>query len=270
MKNKLTLAFALFTLNLLAQLVPHAYEFNVDNFPEVYGGKVEWKRFLHDHLVYPADELKKKTEGLVRINFVVTDKGKGVQPKVVRSLSPSLDKEALRLFNMLEWVPSNQGDKTVSVEHSLEIKFSASKYRKWVKERGFEKQAYTDLPADTSFAVYENVDKGASFDNKDKTFPEFVYSTLEYPEIARLQNLEGNIVMNFIIEPDGRVSNIRITKGVGGGCNEEATRLIGLTKWKPAQKNGMYVRYRMYYTMLFSLKNSFKDNSSGSQRSWGQ
>lgn len=265
---------AFFFLNaLLAQndgLVPHSYSFNVDNFPDVYGGRSEWKRFMRDHLVYPADELTKKTGGSVKIYFVVTDKGKSTKAKITESVNPAIDKEALRLFNMLEWIPSTQADKAINAEYSVEINFNPSKYKKWVKERGFEKGAYTDMPMDTSYAVYESADKNPSFKDPDKNFAEFVYTNLEYPEMARRQGLEGNISMNFIIEPDGKVSNIRIQKGVGGGCNEEALRVIGLTTWKPAQKGGIYIRYRMYYTMAFSLKSTFKDNSSGSQRVGGQ
>ena len=269
--RRFTLIIMMFVSGLsIAQFVPHAYSYNVDNFPDVYGGKEEWKRFLHDHLVYPAAELAKKTEGTVQIFFVVTKEGKSAGAKVTKSVSPAIDWEALRLLNLLEWMPSQQGDEAVNVEHSVEIKFSVSKYKKWVKERGYEKAAFTDLPADTSFAIYESADKAPSFSNPDKTFAEFIYSEVEYPSIARQQGLEGNIVLTFIVEPDGRPSNIRIQKGVGGGCNEEAIRVIGLTKWKPAQKGGKYVRYRMYYTMIFNLKNSFKDNSGGSQRAWGQ
>ncbi len=270
MKLKALLFIILFGTSCFAQMVPHAFSYNVDNFPDVYGGKTEWKRFLHDHLVYPSEEFAKKTEGVVQIYFVVTKEGKGVQAKIVKSVSPAIDHEALRLLSMLEWVPSQQGEDAVNIEHSVEINFSVSKYKKWVKERGYEKSAYTDLPLDTTFAIYEAADKSPSYSNPEKTFQEFVYTTLEYPDLAKHQGLEGNIVMTFIVEADGRASNIRIQKGVGGGCNDEAIRVIGLTKWKPAQKGGKYVRYRMYYTMIFNLKNNFKDNSGGSQRAWGQ
>jgi TonB family protein len=248
-----------------------AYNYNVDNFPSVYGGKTEWKRFIHDHLIYPEVELKEKTEGTVLIAFVVTKEGKSVNAKIVESVTPDIDKEAMRLLSLIEWFPSGKDGIEVDVNHSVEINFSVSKYKKWVKERGFEKRLFTDIPADTSLAVYERAEQGASFFDKEKTFPEFIYSNLEYPESAKLQGIEGNISMNFIIEPNGKVSNIRIKNGgLGVGCNEEAIRVIGLTKWQPAVKDGKYVRFRMNYTMTFSIKNSFKDNSSGSQRSWGQ
>jgi TonB family protein len=270
MKIKFLLA-ALFCVTMgFAQLVPHTYSFNVENFPDVYGGKEEWKRFLRDHLVYPEEDMKKKTEGTVEVYFVVTRDGRSARAKVTKSVSPGLDHEALRLLSMLDWFPSKQGDSLINVEHSIQIDFSVSRYKKWVKQRGFEKAAYTDLPLDTNFTVYESADKAPGFADPDKTFPEFVGANLEYPVVARQQGLEGTVTMSFVIEPDGRVSNIRIKKGVGGGCNEEAIRVIALTHWKPAQKSGKYVRFRMYYSMLFKVQNTFKDNASGSQRVGGQ
>ncbi len=253
------------------QYADHAYNFNLDNFPGVYGGKSEWKRFLHDHLVYPQQEMKEKTEGKVLVAFVVTKEGKGTNAKIVESVTTAIDNEALRLISLIEWFPSNQEGIPVNVNYSVEINFSTSKYKKWVKERGYDKALFTDMPGDTSLGIYEKADKGASFFNSEKTFQEFIYSNLEYPEIARQQGLEGNIAMSFIIEPDGMISNIRIKNGgIGGGCNEEALRVIGLTKWKPAIKDNKYVRFRMNYTMSFSLKNSFRDNSGATQRPGGQ
>jgi protein TonB len=119
--------------------------------------------------------------------------------------------------------------------------------------------------------VYETAEQSPIYNNPEKTFAEFIYANLEYPEVATRQNIEGNVKLTFVVEPDGMVSNIKILgDGVGGGCNNEAIRVIGLTKYTPAIRDKQYVRYRMSFTMNFSLKNSFKDNSNGSQRSWGQ
>jgi TonB family protein len=237
----------------------------------IYGGKQEWKRFMQDHLVYPQQDLKDKTEGIVVISFEINRDGKGLNFKVTQSVTKDIDKEAMRLLSLIEKFSPNPEAVLENDKQSLEINFSVSKYKKWVKERGFEKRLFTDIPADTSLAVYERAEQGAAFFDKEKTFPEFVYSNLVYPDPAKRQNIEGNIIMSFIIEPDGMVSNIYIKNGgLGGGCTEEAIRVIGLTKWQPAVKEGKYVRFRMSYTMTFSIKNSFKDNSSGSQRTWGQ
>jgi TonB family protein len=245
--------------------------FNVDNFPDIYGGKEEMKRFLHDHLIYPAADLKSKKEGTVKLNFVVTKEGKTVNIKVTESISADIDKEAVRLLKLIDWIPSRKEGTLVNVDYNLNIPFSVSKYKKAIKERGFDTSLYIDMPADTSLGIYEKAERASSFNNPDKTFSEFVYANLEYPEAALKQNIEGNVKLSFVVEPDGQVSDIKIlNEGVGGGCNNEAIRVIGLTKWKPAVLEGKYIRYRMFFTMNFAVKNAFKDNSSGSQNTWGR
>ncbi|MEO8762018.1 MAG: energy transducer TonB [Bacteroidia bacterium] len=247
------------------------HHFGVDWFPEIYGGKDEIKRFLHDHLIYPAQDFKDKKEGIVVLYFVVTQDGKAVNVQVAKSATPAMDKEAIRLLSLLnDWIPASKDEKTINANNSFEVNFSISKYKKAVKERGFDTPLYTDLPTDTSLHIYENAQQPPAFNSADKTFPEFVYSNLQYPETAVRQNIEGNVKLTFIVETDGQVSNIKILNGVNGGCTFEAIRVIGLTKWKPAVRDNQYVRYKMPFTMGFSLKNNFKDNASGSQRSWGQ
>src|SRR6185312_4942560 len=125
-----------------AQVEKNLYQFNVDNFPEVYGGKVELKRFLHDHLVYPAYDFKNKKEGTVELTFIVTKEGKTTDVKVFKSLTPTTDKEAIRLLSLLDWIPSNKEGVTSSVKFNLEVPFSISKYKKQVKERGFDTPLY--------------------------------------------------------------------------------------------------------------------------------
>ncbi|MBS1647371.1 MAG: energy transducer TonB [Bacteroidetes bacterium] len=247
------------------------YQFNVDNFPSIDGGNQEIKRFLHDHLIYPAQELKEKKEGTVRVFFIVTKSGKSEQLKINQTLSPACDKEALRLVKLIEWQPSHKGGTAVDVNFSLDVPFSVSKYKKAVKQRGFDSTLHTDFPSDTGFSVYETAERMPVFNNTEQTFPEFVYAQLQYPDVAMRQNIEGNMNVTFIIEPDGMTSNIKILNGgLAGGCNDEAIRVIGLSKWIPALRDKKQVRYRMHFTMKFSLKNTFKDNANGTQRNWGQ
>lgn len=275
---KLRLVHVLFSLSVAAicyrataQLEPHLYTYSIDNFPDVYGGREEWKRFLRHHMIYPRAELKQRVGGTVKIYFVVTKDGRAARARVTKHVSAAIDREALRLLSLLEWMPAHQRDSAVNAEHSVEITFSPAKYRKWVKERGYAVAAFTDLPLDTSFIVYKSADKKPAFADPEKTFLQFVTANMEYPEVAKRKGMEGEVGLSFVVEPDGRTSNIRIETGLGGGCNEEATRVIGLTKWQPAQKDGKYVRYRMNATVSFKLINTFKDNSSGSQRAmWGQ
>lgn len=84
---------------------------------------------------------------------------------------------------------------------------------------------------------------------------EYLNSNLNYPKEARKQSLQGQVVVSFIIEENGEVSSAKIIHGVGGGCNEEAIRVIKLMPaWQPAYKEGNPVR------VLFNMPITFKLN----------
>jgi TonB family protein len=178
----------------------------------------------------------------------------------------AIDKEAIRLLKLIDWIPAYKNEKPVTVYYELKIVFSPAKYKKQVKQRGFDTPLYTDLPSDTSLNIYQTAEQAPVFNSNDKTLPEYIYSKLEYPETAKRQFMEGNVKLSFVVEPDGQVSTIKIlNRGVGGGCDNEAIRLIGLTQWKPAIRDKQYVRYQKTFTVNFSLKNYFKNSNAYKQ-----
>ncbi len=82
---------------------------------------------------------------------------------------------------------------------------------------------------------------------------------IRYPEEARQANIEGTVVVAFVIETNGRISNIRLIKDIGGGCGAEAIRVLqalddaGL-RWQPAQIKGQPVRMRQAVPLRFRLE----------------
>jgi TonB family protein len=241
---------------------------NLDVFPENVGGKTELQRFFEQQVVYPDKALKEKKEGTVRIKCVITEQGKALKPTVVGSAGAELDNEALRLFRLLEWVPGEKDGKKVNTYHFVSFTFDISKYKKYTRQRGFAKpKPDKKFPADTSNAVFEHPEQMADYQKgSDKGLAEYIQTTLEYPNIAKVQNIEGDVLLSFIVEKNGRVSNITILKGVSGGCNEEAISLMGETRWKPAVHKGKTVRSRYKYSIRFSLQNVYKGNEMGEQK----
>jgi hypothetical protein len=82
---------------------------------------------------------------------------------------------------------------------------------------------------------------------------------IRYPETARSQNIAGTVVAGFIVERNGRMNQLRILKDIGGGCGEEALRVlqaldsIGL-RWQPAVNTGQTVRMRSVIPIRFRLE----------------
>ncbi len=71
---------------------------------------------------------------------------------------------------------------------------------------------------------------------------------LKYPEIARSEGIEGQVVIQFVVNEDGSVSGAKIVRSIGGGCDEEALRMVSsMPKWKPGRNNGTAVK--VYYSI---------------------
>jgi protein TonB len=85
-------------------------------------------------------------------------------------------------------------------------------------------------------------------------FYEFVKSNMKYPAPAKRMDIEGRVFVQFIVEKDGSITDVQTVKGIGGGCDEEAVRVVQSSpKWKPAKQRGRPVRQRMVLPITFIL-----------------
>lgn len=94
----------------------------VDEMPDFPGGMAECMKFLSRNIKYPPQALE--VQGQVIVQFVVTKEGYVAQPRVVRSVDPFLDAQALRVVNaMPQWKPGRQKGKAVNVRYTIPVRF---------------------------------------------------------------------------------------------------------------------------------------------------
>jgi periplasmic protein TonB len=83
-------------------------------------------------------------------------------------------------------------------------------------------------------------------------FNQFVAETVNYPAQARRIGIQGRVFVEFVVERDGTLTNIRTIKGIGAGCDEEAERVIAKApKWIPGKQRGRPVRQKMILPINF-------------------
>ncbi|MGE0772479.1 MAG: energy transducer TonB [Cyclobacteriaceae bacterium] len=87
-------------------------------------------------------------------------------------------------------------------------------------------------------------------------FYDFVRSQLHYPAQARRMQIEGKVFVEFVIDKDGSLSDVKVVKGIGAGCDEEAMRVVAMApRWNPAKQRGKTVRQRMVLPITFKMVN---------------
>ncbi len=100
----------------------------------------------------------------------------------------------------------------------------------------------------------DGIENYPEFPGGQSAFIKFLSRNLKYPVIAVEKGIEGKVLVSFIIEKNGRLSNIKILRGIGYGCDEEAIRVLEkCPEWKPGIQNKQKVRVAYTLPINFSL-----------------
>lgn len=83
----------------------------------------------------------------------------------------------------------------------------------------------------------------------------FLAQNIKYPPLAKESGIQGRVFINFVVEPTGLISNVKVLRGIGGGCDEEAVRVVAsMPKWKPGKQRGKNVRVSYNLPVKFTLQ----------------
>jgi protein TonB len=83
----------------------------------------------------------------------------------------------------------------------------------------------------------------------------YLATSIKYPPLAKESGIQGRVFINFVVEPDGSISNVKVLRGIGGGCDEEAMRVVeNMPKWKPGKQRGKPVRVSYNLPVKFTLQ----------------
>lgn len=96
--------------------------------------------------------------------------------------------------------------------------------------------------------IFQIVEENPEFPGGEDEMRRFIRDNMRYPVIAREAGIQGSVFVTFVVERDGSVTNVQVLRGIGGGCDEEAVRVVReMPKWKPGRQRNQPVRvqYRM-------------------------
>lgn len=78
---------------------------------------------------------------------------------------------------------------------------------------------------------------------------------VKYPQVAIRAGIEGRVTVQFVVDENGNVQNPRVIRGIGGGCDEEALRVVKTAQFSPGMQRGRPVQVQMSLPILFKLSN---------------
>ena len=212
----------------------------VDHIPEYPGGDDARLNFLREHVTYPQEAKDKGIQGTVFVNFIVEKDGSISNVKIAKSLDKSCDEECIRVTKLMpKWKPGKQKGKIVRVSYNMPIKFTLAP-----KEDKEEKEE----------EVFVIVDQNPEYPGGDEARLNFLREHLKYPQEAKNKGIQGMVYVNFIVEKDGSISNVKIAKSLDKSCDEECIRVIKLMpKWIPGKQKGKAVRVTYNMPIKFTI-----------------
>lgn len=85
-------------------------------------------------------------------------------------------------------------------------------------------------------------------------FYEYIQKNLTYPEQARRMGIEGKVFVEFIVDKQGKLTEVKALKGIGAGCDEEAVRVVkNAPNWSPGKQRGRAVKVKMVVPIFFKM-----------------
>jgi periplasmic protein TonB len=102
--------------------------------------------------------------------------------------------------------------------------------------------------------IFTVVESMPSFPGGEAARIEYLNNNIKYPQMARESGIQGRVFVTFVVERDGSVTDVKVLRGIGGGCDEEAVRVIqNMPKWEPGKQRGKPVRVQFNMPILFKL-----------------
>jgi TonB family protein len=231
--------------------------------PSPAGGMAGWNKYLSENLRYPPNAQRKGIEGTVIVAFVVNTDGTTTDIEILRSLGGGCDEEVIRIVQgSPKWTPGMQRGKPVRTRMRLPLRFILGGTD---TSRDSTEVSLNAVPLPPAAEGQDSSQEGAAlfFDVVDtppspvggfEAWSRHLSENLTYPTSARMKGIQGTVLVSFIVNTDGTIEGIELVQGIGGGCDEEAIRIIKSSpSWTPGMIKGKAVRTRMKIPIGFRL-----------------
>jgi len=216
---------------------------NPEDFPTFRGERItEFRHWVQRQLQYPAGAMAKKLEGWVNVSFTVEADGTVSNVKFTGSADPLLGDAVVQVVKSSpKWEPAKNPEMQVPYQTSLAVKFSLPDI----------------ISREEAYVVVENMPR---YPGGDAGLLKFIANTTHYPEAAKAQNIQGRVIVRFIVNKEGNAEDITVLRSVHPLLDAEAGRVVGLLKgFAPGLQGGKPVSVYYMVPITFTLSSEFPE-----------
>jgi len=135
-------------------------------------------------------------------------------------------------------------DDNVDIDVNADMNTQVEEYTPPVEEEDVQEQH-----------IFTVVEDKPSFPGGEGALMKFLSAHIDYPALAKESGIQGRVFINFVVEPDGSIDHVKVLRGIGGGCDEEAVRVVkSMPKWIPGKQRGKPVRVSFNLPVKFTLE----------------
>lgn len=225
--------------------------------------KARMADFIAANLQIPPDAKAQGAGGVVMMEFVIEKNGNIGEVKPIHDPGLGLGTEATRVINLMKtkkikWTPAENDGKKVPFRYTVPVSFNLNlpatdKTKPAATAPDHTSQVFDIVEVMPQYAGCE----AATNDSIDCTFLKVVNhikANLKYPEEALKNKVQGQVVVEFVVDTNGAVIDPVIKQGIGSGCDEEALRVLSLMPaWIPGKQDGQNVKVKFKLPVVFQI-----------------
>jgi TonB family protein len=259
MKNTLSILIAILTcLGLKAQTTDSVTnKFNkipympFDVFAKFPGG--DFEAYVEKNIQYPAGQVQ-NINGQSVIAFSIDRDGNVINVQLLKNLSPAVDREIIRVFNASpKWTSAKLGGDNVKVNIGMRLMITTDSAAKTIKVSEYKYPVKHFVANENS--IYTSVSEPPQFPGDVDSLHHYLNKNIIYPAEQLKNKTGGQVILSFVIEKDGSLSDIKAARSPDEKLSEEAIRVMRPFKFINGTQNGYPVRVAYYMAVKFDPDN---------------
>lgn len=220
--------------------------------PSFPGGRPALDAYMGRNVRYPIRDRERNVQGKVNLEFAIETDGSVTDVTAISGPSQTLkDAAIVAIKNSPKWIPGYKNRKLIKMTYSYEVNFTIS------KDISNGAKIFKVVNNSVDNQVFTVLETQPKFPGGIQNFLQYLGNNVKYPAEDKENNLQGKVIVQFVIEKNGSLTDIKAIRSPSNAMSQEAVRVVSSSpKWIPGMQGGSFVRSQFTVPITFTFDNS--------------